>query len=160
MAMALTLVGVAGVLITTPDSETQGTGLYTLLSLLMVIGFGLDIAVLIWACIVALRMGRWGWAAALFFGSAGLVAVTVFFLPAALIFVFAVWGPNTPRATRTTLQPAPPYHMFAAGSAPYPGYPPTGMPSSGMPVRPPAPVGSMPYRPAQPPERPGGTPQR
>jgi hypothetical protein len=159
--MALTLVGVAGVLITTPDSGTQGTGLYTLLSLLMVIGFGLDIAVLIWACIVALRMGRWGWAAALFFGSAGLVVVTVFFLPAALIFVFALWGPNTPRASPTKTLSAPGYPMFAPSGTPYPGYPPGNMPSSGMPVRPPAPVGSLPYRPAQPPERPGGqTPQR
>ena len=103
-ALALTLVGVSGIFIARVDDAVFGA-----FSLLALLGCVMALATLVWACVAALRQRRWGWAAALFFGTLALTFISVFTLPTLLILIFAEWGPAPalaepahPRAVTTT----------------------------------------------------------
>lgn len=88
LALAFTLVGVIGVLIANVDDAV-----FDVFSLLALIGLVIALVTLVWACVAALRQRRWGWAAALLFGTLALTFSSVFTLPTLFILIFAVWGP-------------------------------------------------------------------
>ena len=89
VALALTLVGVIGIFIASVDDAVFGV-----FSLLALLGLMMALVTLVWACVAALRQRRWGWAAALCFGTLALTFISVFTLPTLLILIFAVWGPT------------------------------------------------------------------
>ena len=143
-ALALTLVGVIGIFIASVDDAVFGV-----FSLLALLGLVMALVTFVWACVAALRQRRWGWAAALFFGTLALTFISVFTLPTLLILIFALWGPAPalaepahPRAVTTTSSgfvppfaaPAPPLATLGAAQ------------SFGPPAQPAAPL--APVRPA------------
>ena len=118
VALALTLVGVIGIFIASVDDAVFGV-----FSLLALLGLMMALVTLVWACVAALRQRRWGWAAALCFGTLALTFISVFTLPTLLILIFAVWGP-----TPSLAKPARPrgeergdYGTTEAGSSGVPG---------------------------------------
>ncbi len=143
VALALTLVGVIGVLIASVDDAAFGV-----CSLLGLLGLVMALVTLVWACVAALRQRRWGWAAALFFGTLALTFISVFTLPTLFILIFAVWGP-APALPEIALSRAPtarPQTASATGFVPPATWPvPPGAASAAA-----AALG-LPYRPAAPP---------
>ena len=89
VALALTLVGVIGVLIASVDDAAFGV-----CSLLGLLGLVMALVTLVWACVAALRQRRWGWAAALFFGTLALTFISVFTLPTLFILNLCRMGPR------------------------------------------------------------------
>lgn len=157
VALALTLAGMIGALIVRGDSAV-----FAAFSLLALLGLALAGVTFVWASAATLRLRRWGWATAIFFGTLAVSFITAFTLPTLLTLIFAVWGPPAPSRSRTAwarraavspafvplaASPLPPSAATSATSrfdlSCSPAASPDVMPGGAIPLRPAPPSGRL-----------------
>jgi hypothetical protein len=79
----------------------------TAFAIFYLLGIVLTLVTLVWSCVLAVRIKRWGWLVALILGTIALFFLTLATVSTLLILIFAIWGPAEPPKGKTgTTAPA------------------------------------------------------